>query len=188
MTKPRLLPLLVLAALLHGCTGLGGLKRLPDAQAAIAELQFAKSPLQIAAAADRTDAVYRSGEPIRFSVRLNKPAYLALLEVEKSGETRLLLPNRMRAAALSPPNRALPIPVPREDYEIRAGEPGTFLFEFLASTSGDSWLFRRRPADAATFADLGATTHLLAKEIIGALEHGGAAAAATPVLVRVKRD
>lgn len=173
---------------LPGCTGLAGLKRLPDAQAVIADMRFPGSPLMIEATADRPDRPYRPGEKIALSVRLNKPAYVAVLEVRKSGETRLLFPNKAHPGAFEPADAAVSIPGPRDGFEILAPAPGTVLVEVVASTSGASWLFHRTLTGSATFADLGATTHLLAKEIASALTHGTAAAAAMPIIIRVKRD
>ena len=190
----KLLPFLAAACLalsaaaLQSCTGLAGLKGLPDAQAVIADKHFPKSPLKLAAAADRPDRTYHTDESIRLSARLNKPAYLAVLEVDKSGETRLLFPNKTHPAAFEPANVPIPIPGPRDNFTIRAGHPGTVLIEFVASTSSASWLFHRTPAGSAVFADLGSTTHLLAKDIASSLTHGGAAAAAMPLIIHVKSD
>jgi hypothetical protein len=190
----ELRPLLVAACLalsaaaLQSCTGLAGLQRLPDAQAVIAEMEFPKSPLKLEAAADRADRTYRTGEKIRLSAQLDRPAYLAVLEVRKSGETHLLFPNKAHPSAQLPANVRVSIPGPHDDFAIPAPPPGTVVIEFVASTSGTSWLFHRTPAGSAIFADLGATTHLLAKDIASSLTHGGAAAAATPVIIHVEGD
>ncbi|HEV2300061.1 MAG TPA: DUF4384 domain-containing protein [Stellaceae bacterium] len=173
---------------LQSCTGFGGLKRLPDAQAVIADMRFPGSPLTIEAAADRPDGAYRAGEKIRLSVRLDKPAYLAVLEVRKSGETRLLFPNKAHPGAFEPANVVVSIPGPRDAFVILAPRPGTVLLEVVASTSGASWLFQRTPAGSSTFAELGATTRLLAKEIASALKHNGGAAAAAVVMIHVATD
>lgn len=190
----RLRPLLaavflaLTAAAVQSCTGFGGLRRLPDAQAVIAEMKFPNSPLTIEAAADREDRTYRPGDRIGLSVRLGKPGYLAILEVSKSGETRLLFPNKAHPGAQLPADVRVSIPGPRDNFAILAPPPGTVVIEFLASTSGASWLFHRTPEGSAIFADLGATTHMLAKEIASSLRRGGAAAAATPVIVRIEGD
>ena len=151
-------------------------------------MKFPKSPLKLEAAVDRADRTYRSGEKIRLSAQLEKPAYLAVLEVRKSGETRLLFPNKAHPGAQLPANVRVSIPGPHDDFALPAPPPGTVVIEFLASTSGASWLFHTTPAESAIFADLGATTHLLAKEIAGSLTHGAAAAAATPVIIHVESD
>ncbi|HVH74488.1 MAG TPA: DUF4384 domain-containing protein [Stellaceae bacterium] len=176
------------AAVLQSCTGLSGLKRLPDAQAVIADITFPGSPLTIAAAADRRDRSYRTGERIGLSVRLGKPAYLAILEVRRSGETRLLFPNKKHPGAFEPAAVPVSIPGPGDEFAVLAPRPGTVLIEVVASTSGASWLFHRTPAGSAVFADLGSTTHLLAKEIVSALKHGGAAAAASAIVIRVEGE
>ena len=178
----------ILSAAPQACTGLGGLQHLPDAQAAIAEMRLPPASLKLDAAADRGDRTYRPGERIRLSVRLDKPAYLAILAVDKNGETRLLFPNKAHPGAALPANAAVPIPGPRDGFAIVAPGPGTLLVEVLASTDGSTWLFHRPPADGAQFADLGATTHLLAREIARALTHNGAAAAAVALVIRVKGD
>ena len=176
------------AAVLQSCTGFSGLNRLPDAQAVIADLKFPHSPLTIAAAADRRDRAYRTGEKIRLSVRLGEPAYLAVLEVRRSGETRLLFPNKRHPGAFEPANVPVSIPGPGDAFAILAPHPGTVLIEVVASTSDASWLFHRTPAGSAVFADLGSTTHLLARDIASALKQGGAAAAASAILIRVEGE
>ena len=62
------------------------------------------------------------------------------------------------------------------------------LFEFIASTAGDSWLFNRGPDADSHFANLGVTSRAIAKGAVDSLKvgKGGADTAATYVTVRVK--
>ena len=67
--------------------------------------------------------------------------------------------------------------------------PGVVLFEFVATVRSSSWLFSRKPEGSADFAELGATTRALAKDIVTSLQPGpGSATAAAHLTVRVKGD
>jgi len=60
------------------------------------------------------------------------------------------------------------------------------LFEFIASTRGDSWLFNRAPDDGSNFADLGVTTRNIAKDLVDTFKPGSAhEVAATYLTVRI---
>jgi hypothetical protein len=80
----------------------------------------------------------------------------------------------------------LTVPNPHDAVTIDADKPGTVLFEFIASTRGDSWLFNRAPDDGSDFADLGVTTRNIAKDLIDTLKPGSAhEVAATYLTVRI---
>jgi hypothetical protein len=127
------------------------------------------------------------GEPIVLSVQVNKPAYVSVLQVAANGTTTLVFPNARQTDALIPANTALRVPAAGVALKITADDPGTLLYEFVASNRGDSWLFKRKPQDGADFAQLGATTHALTKEIVNSLRVGhGPETAAAHLTVRVK--
>jgi hypothetical protein len=81
------------------------------------------------------------------------------------------------------------MPGPDDPVTIKATPPGgVMLFEFIASTSGDSWLFHRAPDKDSDFADLGGTTRSIAKYIVQSLHvNKGPETAATYVTVRVSK-
>jgi hypothetical protein len=80
----------------------------------------------------------------------------------------------------------LTVPAPSEAVKIAADKPGTMLFEFIVSTSGNSWLFKRAPDEGSDFANLGTTTRNIAKDLASTLKAGGgAASAASHLTVRI---
>ena len=85
-----------------------------------------------------------------------------------------------------PADLLLRIPEPHARFTIAAEKPGVVLFDFIASNRGDSWLFNRKPEGSADFAELGATTRELAKDIMSSLKVGlGPETAAAHLVLRV---
>jgi Domain of unknown function (DUF4384) len=155
---------------LAACGVIGTARELTDAQQVIADMKIGPSDLAIVGSVRNADRAYDAGDKITLSARVNKDAYVAILRVRRSGATTVVFPNKAHPKALVKANTTLVIPSPGDPYAIVASKKGPELFEFVASTSGDSWLFARKPAGDASFADLGATTHLLAKDIANSLQ------------------
>jgi len=217
MKLAGLLAALALAAAGTGCdfaarTGIirDDMAVLTDAQKAIANAQINHGDMTIRAAADHADTTYAVGQPIVLSVRTSKDAYVAILRVLPNGETTLLFPAKTKPEADTADtkagkadakkadkapaktniaaNQVLTFPGPHDGFTISAEKPGLVLFEFVASTSGDSWLFKRGPDKDSVFANLGVTSRAVAKDIIDSLKvgKGNADTVATYVTVRVK--
>jgi len=169
-----------------GCGVVSRKDVLTDAQEAIADARFNSGELTIAGLVDHADTTYRTGEPIILSVTVSKDAGVAILRVLSNGTTTLLFPNKVRAEAAVAANRSLTVPSAGDQVAIVAGKPGVELFEFIASTAKDSWLFKRAPTEGEDFAELGTTTRALAKWIATSLKVGhGPETAAIYVTVRV---
>jgi hypothetical protein len=176
------------------CGVIGESEALTDAQRIIADMKIGPSAsgeanLEITAAVDHADRRYRVGEPIALSVQVNRSAHVAVLRVMPNGATTLIFPNRGHASAQVPANSPLRLPDPGDPVMITADKPGVAMFEFLASSSGDSWLFKSRPQKGADFAELGTTTRALAKDIVASLRVGhGADTAAAHLALRVRGE
>lgn len=176
------------------CGVIGESVALTDAQRVIADMKIGPSAsgetnLAIAAAVDHADRRYRVGEPIALSVQVNRPAYVVVLRVMPNGATTLIFPNRLHASAQVPANSPLRLPDPGDPVMITVDKPGVAMFEFLASSSADSWLFNRKPQKGADFAELGTTTRALAKDIVASLRVGhDADAAAAHLALRVRGE
>jgi hypothetical protein len=138
-------------------------------------------------AVDHADRPYNVGEPIVLSVEVNQAAFVAVLQVMPSGATRLIFPNRRHGGAQLAANSPLSLPEAGDPAVIAAENPGVVLFEFIASTRGGSWLFNRKPQEAADFAELGTTTRALAKDIVLSLG-GGHGTAASHLALRVRGE
>lgn len=82
-----------LSALVAACAVIKGAP-LNDAQQVIVDLTFGASDLAVMARLDHPEGRYRVGEPIGFTVQVNKPASVAVLEVLPNGSTILVFPNR----------------------------------------------------------------------------------------------
>jgi hypothetical protein len=179
-----------LAAGIVGCAdeGNGGLfgRTLTDAQQAIADTQINHGDLTIAGSVDREDTTYQPGQPIALSVKVNKPAHVAILRVLPNGDTTIVFPNKAHPKSDAAANAALTVPGPGDAVKIAVDKPGIVLFEFIASSAGDSWLFTRAPDKGSDFADLGVTTHTIAKDLVSTLKVAkGPETAAMYVTVRV---
>ena len=192
--RPLFAALALLAAAGAACSVIGDGETLTDAQQVIASMKIGSSDppgaeLTIAGAVDHADRSYRVGEPIALSVEVNKAAYVAVLRVMPNGATTLVFPNSRQATARVPAGAPLHIPEPGAPLKIAADKPGVVLFEFVASTRGGSWLFNRKPQGSAEFAELGATTRALAKDIVASLKVGhGSETAASHLALRVRGD
>ena len=154
--------------------------QLTDAQQVIAELKTGASELKIVGHIEQADRHYRTGEPLALSFEVNKPAYVAVLRVLPNGVTTRLFPNKYQTSAQVAPGTSVQVPQPGAPLTISASKPGVVLFEFIATTSGESWLFTRKPTGDADFVELGATTRAVAKDLALSLKlgHGGEAATA----------
>jgi hypothetical protein len=175
------------------CGVVGDSERLTDAQQVIADMKIGPSDKQggltIVGAVDHADRRYYVGEPINLSIQVNQAAYVAVLRVISNGATTLVFPNRRHTSALLAANVPLHLPDPGAPAMIAAETPGVALFEFVAATRGDSWLFNRKPLAAGDFSELGTTTRTLAKDILLSLRVGhGTETAASHLALRVRGD
>ncbi len=161
---------------------------LSDAQQAIADTKINAGEMTIAAHADRADTTYDLDQPIALSVKVSKNAHVAILSVLPSGTTILLFPNRKHPKADVAADTVLTVPGPDDPVSIKASPSGVLLFEFIASTAGDSWLYHRAPDKDSDFAAIGATTRSIAKYIVESLKvNKGPETAATYLTVRVSK-
>ena len=182
------------AAVVTACSVIGDQEVLTDAQQVIAAMKLgAPEPqgaaLKIVGAVDHADRRYRAGEPVGLSVQVNRAAHVAVLRVMPNGATTLIFPNRLQTTARVPADTVVRIPGPGAPITIAADKPGVVLFEFVASSRGDSWLFNRKPPESADFAELGTTTRALAKDIVSSLKVGhGSDTAASHLALRVRDD
>ncbi len=187
MTGRRSAAALALSALAGAACAIIGGGGLSDAQQVIADLKLGPSDLAVVGGVDRAGRTYRVGEPIGLSAEVNQPAYVAVLRVLPNGTTTLLFPNKHHPAAQLAANAPLRIADPGSALAIAAETPGVVLFEFIAASDGRSWLFSRKPQGAADFAELGATTRAIAKDIVDSLKPGpGRKTALTHLVVRVE--
>jgi len=181
--------LLVLTA--GGCTTVGRTNvfsrdLLTDAQQVIADTQINHGEMTITASVDRPDKHYDVGQPIALRVTVSDNAYVAILRVLANGDTAIVFPNRAHPKADVAAGTTLSVPGPNDAVTIAVNKPQLVLFEFIASSVGDSWLFNRKPDDGSDFADLGGTTRALAKDITNALKVGkGPQTVASYIVVRV---
>jgi hypothetical protein len=159
---------------------------LTDAQTAIADAQLSHGDLTVEGSVDRADTTYEPGQPITLSVKANKDAFVAILRVLANGETAIVFPNRAERGAANPANTVLTVPAAGTGVKITADKPGVVLFIFIASTANDSWVFKRAADPGSDFANLGATTRNIAKDLLSSLKVGaGPQTAASHLTVRI---
>jgi hypothetical protein len=161
---------------------------LSNAQQVIADTKINAGAMTIEARADRADTTYDLDQPIALSVKVSKNAHVAILSVLPNGSTTLLYPNRKHPKADVAADTVLTVPSPDDPVAIKASPAGVVLFEFVASTAGDSWLFHRAADKESDFVDLGGTTRSIAKYMIDSLKvNKGPETAATYLTVRVSK-
>jgi hypothetical protein len=165
------------AALLALAACVGPDEPLSDAQEVVAALTSRGSNLGVTLSPERPSG-YRVGDRIALSVRHAANAYIAVLRVERGGKTTIVFPNRAQPNAQVAPDGPLRIEGPVEENK------GDVLFEVIAATGGESFLFKRKPAEGAAYAELGGTTRALAKEISTSLKKS-ADVTATHIVVHV---
>jgi len=208
MSGTRLLLAVVIAGVVGGChvadkavSSLGagitsagvsvGLIRkdpLTDAQQVIADTKINAGAMTIEGSVDRADTSYQVGQPVTLRVKTSKDAHVAILSVRANGSTTILFPNRQHPKSDIAADAVLSVPAADDAVSIKADAPGIVLFEFIASTKGDSWLFNRAADKGSDFADLGGTTRGLAKHITDSLKiNRGPETAATYLTVRVSK-
>ena len=173
----RLLLAVALAAGASGCAAAYRTDMLrkdvrTDAQNAIADAKLDHGDMTIMGSVDHPDTTYDPGQPIMLSVETSKDAYVAILRVLENGDTTIVFPNRAQRDAAIHANTVLTIPAPRDPIKITADKPGVVLFEFIASTNGNSWLFKRAPDNGSDFADLGVTTRNIVSDLRSSLKVG----------------
>jgi hypothetical protein len=155
------------ALVLAGCAVVHQGPALNDAQTAMTLLKFtnnnAPADLGVAARFDRPGGDYKTGDPIALTVTANKPAWVAVLRVMHSGDTTIIFPNRNQPDAHAA-NGAVHVTVP-------AGPEGTELFEFIGATDGTAWVFTKKPAGSAEYADLGGTTRSIVADLQTTFRH-----------------
>lgn len=178
--------LALIAGVVAGCGMVAG-DALSDAQQVVADMKLGAPGLTITATVDHPDRGYRVGEAVTVTVQTDKPASIAVLRVMQSGVTTLVFPNRTQPSAKIAADTPLNIPEPGTPVTLAVDKPGNVLFEVIGSLRGDAWLFSRKPEGSADFADLGATTRQLVKDIGTGLKVGrGADLASISVIVRVR--
>jgi hypothetical protein len=150
---------------------------LSDAQQVIAALQFPPNRLHVVGGV--LGGEFGAGKPIVLSAEVDRPAYIAVLQVMRSGDTTEVFPSRMRPEGLVAAGTPLHITVPAPTTANAADRSSTVLYEFIAATKGTSWLFHPQPAAGNDFVSLGPTTRALARDIKLALRGGPGNAAAT---------
>ena len=195
MPQPGLFSRLLLAAAMAGAaagcdvaykTDIMRKDVLTDAQQVIADAKLSHGGLTIEGSVDRADTTYDPGQPITISVKTNADAFVAILRVMANGDTTIVFPNRAERGAANPANTVLTVPAPGTGVKVAGDKPGIVLFEFIASTANDSWLFKRAADPGSDFADLGTTTRNIAKDLLSSLKVGaGPQTAASYLTVRI---
>jgi hypothetical protein len=190
----RLLAALAVAAVIAGTgcnfaasTGMIRKDILTDSQQVVVDTKLNAGSLTIEAAVDRSDSAYAVGEPITLSVKTDKPASVAILRVLANGDTVILYPNKTHPKAAVAAGAILTVPGSSDTFKITVDKPQLVVFEFIASSVADAWLFHRATDEGSNFADLGGTTRAIAKDIAASLRSGTSPqTAATYLTVKIE--
>ena len=128
-------------------------------QAAVYDARPSNSPgtgtadaLQVVAWLDRPDYTYAVGESVRLFLETNRDAYVTVLNVDPSGETTRLFPNRYQSDSFVQANRATEVGDPRSGFRIVVGGTvGIELLKVIASTQPISMFEALQSSDAGPF-------------------------------------
>ncbi|TGJ99726.1 DUF4384 domain-containing protein [Leptospira semungkisensis] len=95
--------------------------------------------------------IYRSNEPVSFSINASEDCYAYLILLQSDGETLLLFPNSFQSNNFLKANVRLLIPDEKSGYILAAGEPyGTDSVKLIASKSQLN-LFQTKPYGDSPF-------------------------------------
>ncbi|MCY3844096.1 MAG: DUF4384 domain-containing protein [Acidobacteria bacterium] len=108
--------------------------------------------LRVLAWVDRPDYTYASGEGVRVFVETNKDAYVTVLNVDPTGESTVLFPNRYQSDNFVAAGRPLQVPAATARFRIVvSGNVGTELLKVIASTRPIPLFEARQLAEAGPF-------------------------------------
>ena len=134
----------VLAALLVACTAASAAQA-PEARqltvqqigilSAAAPAPTRANPLTVTAWVDHADNTYAFGEQVQLFVQTNKDAYVTVLNVDPTGGTTVLFPNRFQPSNRVAANTVTRVPDPASGTAITVSGPvGAELIKVIAST------------------------------------------------------
>ena len=93
------------------------------------------NPLSVTAWVDHQDNTYAFGEQVQLFVQTNKDAYVTVLNVDPTGTTTVLFPNRFQSDNWVPANTVTRVPDPSSGTAITVSGPvGAELIKVIAST------------------------------------------------------
>lgn len=122
--------------------------------------------LEVLAWVDRPDYTYARGEDVQVFVETNKDAYVTVLNVDPSGETTVLFPNRYQSDNFVSARRALQVPDPSAEFRIVvSGDVGTELLKVIASTEPTPLFEARQLAEVGPFQTVRAEPAGLARSL-----------------------
>ncbi|WP_299863740.1 DUF4384 domain-containing protein [uncultured Roseobacter sp.] len=101
-------------------------------QATVASTKPPSQAYTITATLSNADGVYSIGEQIDLSVRLNKAAYLLVVNVDEAGRVAQLFPNKFNEDNYVPADTELLLPGPGARI-VAAGPAGTELIKIIAT-------------------------------------------------------
>ena len=161
------------AALAQG--GSPDVRNLTIEQAAVHSVQApdAEAPdsLGVTAWVDHADNTYAVGEQVRLFVKVNKDAWITVLNVGPSGRTTVLFPNERQPETRVSANQVVEIPSPNSDARITVNGPtGRELIKVIATTSPTPLFAAVKTASVGPFSALDADTRSLARDLQVAMD------------------
>ena len=152
-------------------------RQLTIQQIGILEVQAQTStqvnPLRVTAWVDHQDNTYAFGEQVQLFVQTNKDAYVTVLNVDPTGTTTILFPNRYQASNWVPANTVVRVPDPASGTAITVSGPvGAELIKVVASTDPRPPFAAMQLAPAGPFRRLATSAAETARALQLILEEG----------------
>lgn len=143
-------------------------RQLTPAQMPYSQITVPVSAMQVSAWLDRSQALYRPGEQARLFVRVSQPAYLTVLNVDASGATTVIFPNKFEPNGFvsAPGVVKIPADAMAGQYALWVGEPyGANLIKIFATSANVPVVAGAAYAGSNPFMTVGADPAAVAAQI-----------------------
>jgi hypothetical protein len=124
------------------------------------------NPLSVSAWVDHPDDTYAVGEQVRLFILTSRDAFVTVIDLDASGRTTVLFPNRFQTDNLVRGNTVVEVPDPGSSAEITiAGPAGAELIKVIASTERVTLFDATRLAEAGAFRTIKAEPSRVARDL-----------------------
>jgi len=111
-----------------------------------------EKPLKVTAWVDNKDAEYRLGDTVKFSIKVNKNAYITLLNIGTAGKTHIIFPNQFQSDSYIRANETLSIPQANSKFHFKvSGKKGWDLVKIIATSTPQTIIPSQYLADTESF-------------------------------------
>ncbi len=141
-------------------------KDLAVVQRPIADVTPPPSDIRVTAWVNHDDNIYQVGDDVTLFVRVNREAYVTIIDVGTSGKVHVIFPNRFQRNNRVRANQTIRIPGRNANFDFRVGgPPGIELIKVIATTSPDPIFDVRDLTDVGPFKAVAKSADAVAKDL-----------------------